>query len=139
MRARRRWPRVRRLGVAVVAALLAMLTLVVGTTSGRAYLWCEPMQEARTHCCCPPPTREEAAHDRVEMQCCELRHAATLASGVTQGLDLHVAPAALVAVLPVAEVFRAPVLVSTLRREAPREARAGPGRRPHAVHSVYLI
>lgn len=139
MRERSRASRARGSLFAATAVMAAALTLVVGATSGLAYLWCAPMQEARSHCCCPAPTREEAAHDRVEMQCCELRHTATLASGTLDPHVTHVAPPALVAVLPLADAFRAPILVPTSRREARREARAGPRTRPHALHSVYLI
>ena len=122
-----------------LAAIAAVAVLVAGASSGLDYLWCAPMQQARTHCCCPAPTPEEAAHDSIGVQCCELRHVGTLASGVTSSVDHAVIASPLIAVLPLADVFRAPVLVPELRRTEPREARAGPGRRRHAVHSVYLI
>lgn len=127
------------MAVRAIAAIAAMATLFVGASSGLDYLWCAPMQQARTHCCCPAPSHEEAAHDRIGVQCCETRHLGTLASGVTQAPDRAVLGAPLVAILPLEDVFRAPVLVSALDRSEPREARAGPRLRPHALHSVYLI
>ncbi len=122
--------------VAVAASIAVVFTL---GSSGLGYLWCAPMQEARSHCCCPAPSPEEAAHDRIGVQCCELRHMGTLASGVTHGVDHAVIASPLLAILPLADLFRAPVLAPSVLPGHAREARAGPGRRPHAIHSVYLI
>lgn len=127
------------MSVRALAVIVAVATLFVGASSGLGYLWCAPMQQARAHCCCPAPSREEAAHDRIGVQCCELRELGTLASGVTHAPDRAVFDSPLVAILPLEDVFRAPVLVSTVRRSDPRAARAGPRLRPHALHSVYLI
>ena len=127
------------MSVRVLASIAAVATLFVGASSGLDYLWCAPMAQARTHCCCPAPSREEAAHDRIGVQCCEVRHIGTLASGVTHAPDRTVFDAPLVAIVPLEDVFRAPLLVSAIRRDERREARAGPRLRPHALHSVYLI
>lgn len=62
-----------------------------------------------------------------------------MASGVTHAAERAVFDSPLIAVLPLADVFRAPVLDSAIRQFERREARAGPTVRPHALHSVYLI
>ena len=131
--------RARRMSARALATVVAVATLFVGASSGLSYLWCAPMQQARAHCCCPAPSAEEAAHDRVGIQCCERRDIGTLASGVTHVSSHAVVPTPLVAILPLEDVFRAPVLASTVGRSDRREARAGPRQRPHALHSVYLI
>lgn len=138
-RSKRLRTRCQRVAVHALATIVAVATLFVGASSGLDYLWCAPMEQARAHCCCPAPTREEAAHDRIGVQCCEVKALGTLASGVTHTRDRVVFDSPLVAILPLAQVFDAPVFVSAIRRAEPREARAGPRQRPHALHSVYLI
>jgi hypothetical protein len=63
-----------------LVALCAAVVLVAGSlASGRAYLWCVPLQQAMHDCCCPPeqhaPVDEQPAVRRV---CCDVQIAGDL-------------------------------------------------------------
>lgn len=123
-----------------VALAVALTTLVLSASSGLGYVWCAPMQQARTHCCCPTPTAEERATDRFQVSCCERRELGAMPSGTSGALAHHVIVAApCTGVVSLEVAFAAPTLAIDAPRTSEHEARAGPGQRTHARHSVYLI
>jgi len=141
--------RVRALRISLVLRVVALATaasaLALGAVGGRSYLWCEPMHEARLHCCCPLPDEDLADQDLVSVACCEPRTVADLPSGTDARAQAPVVPAPPPA-LPVVAMLEPPALdegwlTAPSRRIAlpSQPARAGPGRRLHARCSVYLL
>ncbi|MDQ3034448.1 MAG: hypothetical protein M3Y87_18715 [Myxococcota bacterium] len=126
----------RRLPARVLAGLLATALAGAAVTAGWSFVVCAPMAEARMHCCCPPASR---ATDVIARTCCEDRSVPSL-----PGVDTHESTpktfaAPLLAVLPLALLLGG--FEASAAEQAPRgvEARAGPGERLHATHSVFLL
>jgi hypothetical protein len=133
----------RALTTLVVASVLALVAF-----SGRAFLWCAAMQEARAHCCCSPfpqqgsmsrADRESPTVDREP--CCvskavgETPVAASSDSAPSLGAVAHV-------VEPIAPAPPANLrFAATDFRLAHRFVRGSPPPRgpPHRLHCVYLI
>jgi hypothetical protein len=120
-----------------IATALAIAVLVASSLAGARFVWCVPMQRAQLHCCCHGRWLT-VAHDAVPAvwtHCCDGRRIGSVPPTTTSGPPLPtLAPAPLVAVLALADVF--PRLVSTDRvRERTRNDRARDGPRP----AIYLV
>lgn len=120
---------------------MVLATFSAAGSQGWVWLWCEPMAEARLHCCCPEdPDADETAS--VARPCCEPR--------VGEGLPVlttderrDASPTLVLAPAP-AHGWLAPSVEFLPRASisaAPRgsSARAGPRVRLHALVSVYLV
>lgn len=126
----------RRLPARVLAGLLATALAGAAVTAGWSFVLCAPMAEARLHCCCPPASR---ATDVIARACCEDRSVPSVPQVESHESTPRTLAAPLLAVLPLAMLLGG-VEASSIER-APRgvEARAGPGQRLHATHSVFLL
>lgn len=119
-----------------MAAAFAVLFAVAATAQGWSYLWCAPMQQARMSCCCP--TSHD--HDAIRGVCCDQRTIPALERVDLTSSPPAAADAPLVAILPRSLLYPAATPVRTsVDRWIDGAARAGPGRRVHAAHSVYLL
>ncbi len=129
----------------VVALATAASALALGAVGGRSYLWCEPMHEARLHCCCPLPDEDLADQDLLSTACCEPRTVADLPYGTDALAQAPIIPAPppalpLVAMGELPEPDEGWLAAPSRRIGLPSQpARAGPGSRLHARCSVYLL
>lgn len=129
---------------ATIALVTALAALSTACSRGWVWLWCEPMGEARFHCCCPddPDAGETTS---VSRRCCEPRVGEGLPLLTTDerrsdALAAPIGPALVLSwhpqcALPRELDVRAPCVAP--RRSS--SARAGPSARVHALVSVYLV
>jgi hypothetical protein len=129
-----------------VLAGLACLLLLASVLGGLPYVWCVPMARAQLSCCCQGHrvvTAEHAPgegdHPAFEAACCEGRRLGRMpTSPAALYHDVWIAPAVLVAVLPLELLF--PLDGAPLDRHAfvrAQRPRAGPEPPLFVLHRVY--
>ncbi len=122
-------------GLAVIVALV--VTGAAGAPA-QSYVWCAAME--RAGCCCPmTEAASQSEQDTCERTCCDVRSIEAVATAaISASSSASVLPALGTVVVLDAPSRRATRLADA-RAWARASARAGPTRRLHAVHSVFLI
>jgi hypothetical protein len=112
------------------ASVLACAMLVASVTAGTRYVWCVPMQRAQMHCCCHGRwlTPEHRAQPAIETHCCDGRRIESAPPTSPSLASMNaIAPAPLVSVLALADLYPARDAVAPARIVARQErARDGP-------------